>query len=167
MTVARRTRPVVALRAAVVAAAGIAIGCTDPTLGARTQRTHRVVEKGPYQSVYGTNGKLVRLLQDRNGDRTADAIIHYSPSGEVRQAEIDADLDGVIDRWEYFEEGKLIRVGFPGEKPGVPAYWDRVGPTGVAMQREYDADGDGLIDRIQPGIAPPPSVSVGQPRSRR
>lgn len=149
MTLARRTRPVVALRAAVVAAAGIAIGCTDPTLGARTQRTHRVVEKGPYQSVYGSDGKLVRLLQDRNGDRMADAIVLYSPTGKVRQAEVDADLDGVIDRWEYFEEGVLVRVGTSRRQPGIPDYWERISSVGAVKQREYDDDGDATIDRVE------------------
>ena len=155
MRLARRNGPLVAFWAAVVVAVVIAPGCTDPTLGARTHTTHRVVEKGLYQSVYGSDGKLVRLLQDRNGDRTADAIVHYSPSGKLRQAEIDGNLDGTIDRWEYFEDGKLIRVGFAREKPGVAAYWERVGPDGVAVQREYDDNEDGTIDRMQ--LLPPPA----------
>lgn len=132
--------------------AGVALAaCQDPTL--RTPPPYFLIEKGPYQSLYGTHGKIERLLHDRNGDRVADAVIIYGLDGKVRQAEIDSDLDRVIDRWEYFDRGVLARLGFTRYTPGVPDYWEVVGPGGTVTRREYDDDGDGVVDRSEP---PPP-----------
>ena len=107
---------------ALIAAAG---GCRDPTLREPVSSPYLLVEKGPYQSLYDEAGRLERLVYDQDGDRTADAVILYGPDGQLRQAEIDTDLDRVIDRWEYFEKGLLVRL-------------------------EYDDDGDGRVDRSEP-----------------
>ena len=125
-------------------------GCKDPTLRNPSPRPYLLVEKGPYQSFYGPDGKIDRLVHDRNGDRTADAVILYGPDGKVRQAELDTNLDKVIDRWEYFDGDLLVRVGFTRHTPGVPDYWDVVAPDGTVTGREYDDDGDGEADRSEP-----------------
>jgi hypothetical protein len=103
--------------------AAVAFGCHDPTLRTPVPRTYFLVEKGPYQSLYGADRRIERLLYDRDGDRIADAVILYSPDGTVRQAEIDTDLDRMVDRWEYFEGGALVRLGFDDNGDGTP---DRV-----------------------------------------
>ena len=100
--------------------AAVAFGCHDPTLREPAPRTYFLVEKGPYQSLYGADDRIERLLYDRNGDRIADAIILYAPDGTVRQAEIDTDLDRTVDRWEYFEGGVLVRLGFDDNGDGTP-----------------------------------------------
>jgi hypothetical protein len=124
-------------------------GCQDPTLRSATPPPYLLVEKGPYQSLYGRDGKIERLVYDRNGDGTADAVILYGPDGKIRLAEIDTDLDKVIDRWEYFESGVLVRVGFTRQVKGVPDRWDLVGPSGAITGREYDDDGDGKAERSE------------------
>lgn len=100
-------------------------GCDDPTL--RNRERYRLLEKGPYQSLYGEGGKIERLLYDRDGDRVADAVILYAPDGTVRAAEIDTDLDRVIDRWEHFEGGVLIRVEVDEDADGTPDRTTTVG----------------------------------------
>jgi len=124
--------------------------CQDPTLANTSPPPYLLVEKGPYQSLYGPDGKIERLVYDRNGDGTADAVILYGPDGKVRLAEIDTDLDKVIDRWEYFESGVLVRVGFTRSARGVPDYWDVLASDGSIIRREYDDDGDGKVDRSEP-----------------
>lgn len=111
---ARRILPLLALSGAALN------GCHDPTLRERTPRPYALVEKGPYQSLYGADRRIERLLYDRDGDRIADAVILYAPDGTVRQAEIDTDLDRRIDRWEYFEGGVLVRLGFDDDGDGTP-----------------------------------------------
>ena len=59
-------------------------------------------------------------------------------------------LDKVIDRWEYFEDGVLVRIGYSRFKPGVPDHWDVVAPDGSLLRRDYDDDGDGKVDRSEP-----------------
>src|SRR5947209_1161543 len=109
-----------------VALAVLLSGCRDPTLRNPSPPPYLLVEKGPYQSLYGPDGKIERLVYDRNGDGTADAVILYGPDGKVRLAEIDTDLDKVIDRWEYFDHGVLLRVGFTRSRRGEPDYWEVV-----------------------------------------
>jgi antitoxin component YwqK of YwqJK toxin-antitoxin module len=125
-------------------------GCQDPTLSKKSPPPYLLVEKGPYQSLYGPDGRIERLVYDRNGDRVADAVILYDPDGKVRRAEIDTDLDQIIDRWEYFENGVLVRVGFTRSRRSEPDYWEVVAPDGSIIRREYDDDGDGKVDRTEP-----------------
>ena len=125
-------------------------GCSDPTLADSSPPPYTLVEKGPYQSLYGPDGKIERLVYDRNGDGTADAVVFYGPDGKMRLAQIDTDLDKVIDRWEYFDDGVLVRIGLTRFKPGVPDYWEVVAPDGSLVRREYDDDGDGRVDRTEP-----------------
>lgn len=124
-------------------------GCEDPTTR-RPPRPYLLVEKGPYQSLYGRDDKIDRILYDRDGDRVADAVIVYDGDGKVLRAEIDTDLDHVIDRWEYFDRGVLVRLGLTRRTPGVPDQWDVVTRTGTLTRREYDDDGDGTADRSEP-----------------
>jgi hypothetical protein len=125
-------------------------GCQDPTLSNPSPPPYLLVEKGPYQSLYGPDGKIERLVYDRNGDGTADAVILYGPDGKISLAQIDTDLDKVIDRWEYFDKGVLVRIGFTRSTRGMPDYWDVVAPGGAIIRREYDDDGDGKVDRSEP-----------------
>ncbi len=110
-----------------VLAGAVFTGCHDPTLREPAPEPFLLVEKGPYQSLYFADGKIERLLYDRDGDRVADAVILYAPDGTVREAEIDTDLDKVIDRWEHFERGVLVRVEVDDNRDGTP---DRATPVG-------------------------------------
>ena len=125
-------------------------GCQDPTLSKKSPPPYLLVEKGPYQSLYGPDGKIERLVYDQNGDGVADAVILYGPDGKIRLAEIDTDLDKVIDRWEYFDNGVLVRVGFTRSQRGEPDYWEVVAPDGSIIRRDYDDGGDGKVDRSEP-----------------
>jgi hypothetical protein len=133
-----------------VALVAAAPGCRDPTLRQPSPSPYLLVEKGPYQSLYDEAGRIERLVHDQDGDRTADAVVLYGPDGQVRQAEIDTDLDRVIDRWEYFDNGVLVRLGYTRHRPGVPDYWEVVAADGTPTGREYDDDGDGRVDRAEP-----------------
>jgi hypothetical protein len=127
----------------------LAVACQDPTLRQPLPQVFRLVEKGPYQSLYGADGRIVRLVYDRNGDGVADAVLVYDSGGNVQEASLDTDLDAVIDRWEYFEAGVLVKVGFSRRRRGAPDTWDLL--TGGALTvREYDDDGDGSVDRREP-----------------
>ena len=77
-------------------------------------------------------------------------MILYGSDGKMRLAEIDTDFDKVIDRWEYFDNGVLVRVGFTRSNRGAPDHWDVVAPDGSIVRREYDDNGDGKADRSEP-----------------
>jgi hypothetical protein len=107
-------------------------------------------EKGPYQGVYGPDGRIIRLLYDQNGDRKADMVTLFYANGSPRQVEIDTDLDGVVDRWQYFApNGVRERDGWARRKPGRVDLWEYTDDKGRLTRREFDDDGDGRLDRIE------------------
>ncbi len=98
-------------------------GCDVGETSVRLPGGYRLVQKQQYQALYGPSGKIERLLQDRNQDGRADAVILYYPNGNPQRGEIDTDGDGRVDRWEYFwTDGTLEKV-------------------------DLDANGDGRVDR--------------------
>jgi len=48
--------------------------------------------------------------QDSNADGKPDAKIYFNAKGEKVRAESDIDLNGKIDTWEYYRDGRLSRV---------------------------------------------------------
>lgn len=108
---------------------GVAVGllalaaCDVAETSRRLPAGYRLVQKQQYQALYSPSGKIERLLEDRNGDGRADAVILYYSNGKPRLGELDTDGDGRVDRWEhFFTDGKLEKV-------------------------DLDTDGDGKIDR--------------------
>lgn len=105
-------------------------------------------EKGPYQAIYGPDGTITRLLYDGNGDRIADVVTLFDPTGARRQTETDTDHDGVVDRWQFFaRSGNVEKEAVARRKPGTPDLWLYHVSPGV--RRELDEDGDGVVDRIE------------------
>lgn len=106
----------------------LALGCGRPP---ETPR-FRLIEKGRYQALYGSEGRLLRVLEDRNGDRVADAVVLCGPDGKPRLGEIDTDLDGRVDRWEVFGSGgELEKVGTSPDRSGRPQVWESPEPAGA------------------------------------
>ncbi len=115
----RTTAGAAATTVAMVVALGLglsAVGCEKPPYDGPPGV---LWEKGPYQAVYDEDGKLVRLLQDSNGDKVADAVILYE-NGQPVRGELDTDLDGAVDKWEYLEDGVLVRVEYDTDRDGKP-----------------------------------------------
>lgn len=110
----------------------------------------RLVEKGPYQALYGSDGRLQRLVYDRNADGRAEVVTLFAPTGKPLRAEIDTDGDAVVDRWEYFRtDGALEKVGLSRLKNGKPDEWHYPDAAGALARREFDDDGDGAVDRTE------------------
>jgi hypothetical protein len=82
----------------------------------------RLVQKGPYQALYGPTGRLERVLRDDNGDGTADAIVLYGEGGQAQRVELDTNGDHVIDRRERLRPDGTVA---PGEDANIKA--DRTG----------------------------------------
>lgn len=100
-----------------IAAVGTALGLVALSGCARVAPSHRLpggyrlIQKQQFQALYGPDGSIVRLLQDRNHDGRAEAVIVYRPNGTPERGELDTDEDGVVDRWEHFRaDGTLERV---------------------------------------------------------
>jgi hypothetical protein len=84
-----------------------------------------LVQKQQFQALYDANGRIVRLLQDRNHDGRAEVVVVYYPNGKPQRGEVDTDEDGVVDRWEYFRsDGSLEKVGVSRARNGTPDTWE-------------------------------------------
>ena len=112
-------------------------------------RTH-LVEKGPFQALYGPDGRLERVAYDRNGDRRAEIVTFFSPAGTALRAQIDSNDDGVVDRWEHYgPDGRIAKLGVARKTPGRPDTWSYPDGFGGVGRREYDDDGDGRPERSE------------------
>ena len=121
--------------AALLAAA--AAGCAAPPAPSAARGDFHLVERGRYQALYDGRGRIVRLLQDEDGDGRADAQILYWPNGLPRQGELDTDRDGRIDRWEVFgTDGKLQRIGTATGGAAAPQVWEHLDAQGRVTWRE-------------------------------
>ena len=139
------------LRHALAALALPALACGTPPASSPAARP-ALYEKGPYQLLYGPDGRLLRLLYDGNGDGTADVVTLYGPDGKPTLAQVDTDLDGVVDRWEHFGPGGVLeKVGTSGHKTGRPDAWFYPDAAGAIRRRDFDDDRDGTVDRIETG----------------
>ena len=79
--------------------------------GRRIPGGYTLMQKADFQALYDEDGRIVRLLQDRNRDGRAEAVLVYYPNGKPQRGEIDTDEDGVVDRWEYYRtDGSLEKV---------------------------------------------------------
>ncbi|HLA76754.1 MAG TPA: hypothetical protein VJU18_04135 [Vicinamibacteria bacterium] len=104
----------------------VLLACRPPSEAPR----FRLVEKGRYQALYGAEGRLLRVLEDRNGDRVADAVVLCGPDGRPRRGEIDTDLDGRVDRWEVLgPDGDLESVGSSPDASDQPQVWQSPPPA--------------------------------------
>jgi hypothetical protein len=128
--------------------AAFSVGCNarGPSRAAQAY----LFQKGAYQAIYGPNGRLLRLLSDGNGDGIADVNAVYDPGNGLLQAvETDSDLDGIVDRWDYYERAFRVKTAVSRSRPGVPDFWEHVDKRGVLTRREVDENGDGVVDRSE------------------
>ena len=95
------------------------IGCGGTGSAKRLPAGYRLVQKDDFQALYGPDGRIVRLLYDRNHDGRAEGSIVYRPNGKPERGELDTDEDGAIDRWEhFFTDGPLERVDVDANRDG-------------------------------------------------
>ena len=94
-------------------------GCGADAPARRLPEGYRLVQKEDFQALYGPDGRIVRLLQDRDRDGRAEAQVLYRRDGRPEVGELDADGDGAVDRWEHFRfDGKLDRVDVDVNRDG-------------------------------------------------
>ena len=96
------------------------LGCASPESQRQLAGGFKLVQKDQFQALYGPDGRIVRLLHDRNHDGRADGVIVYRPNGKPERGELDTDEDGAIDRWERFRfDGTLDRVDVDTNRDGT------------------------------------------------
>jgi len=94
-------------------------GCGGAESGHRLPGGYRLIQKDQFQALYGPEGRIERLLHDRNRDGRAEAVVVYRPNGTPERGELDTDEDGRVDRLEHFRaDGTLDRVEIDTNRDG-------------------------------------------------
>ncbi len=92
-------------------------------------------------------GRLELLTYDSNDNGTID-VWTYMDGTAVLRAEVDANEDGLIERWEYYaEDQRLEKVGFSRANDGIVDGWAYEGADGSISRVELSTLRDGSIDR--------------------
>ncbi len=63
-----------------------------------------------------------RVESDTNGDGVLDRWEFYE-EGEIVRAETDRDFDGIVDEWLYFEGGQIMKGERDMDGDGKPDTW--------------------------------------------
>lgn len=123
------------------------------------------------------NGRVARTEADSNGDGKVDTKIFYERGQPIRS---ERDMGGHStpahwqpDRWEYFENGRMVRMGTDVNGDGVVDRWDRdvntrpqLGSTREAANGdELGADGASAAPPAAP--ATPPAAAPAPAPARR
>jgi hypothetical protein len=94
-------------------------GCAGAESARALPGGYRLVQKDQFQALYGPDGRIERLLHDRNRDGRAEAVVVFRPDGTPERGEIDTDEDGRVDRWEYFRaDGTVERIDVDRNRDG-------------------------------------------------
>lgn len=95
---------------------------------------------------YDQTGKLQLLTYDSKGTGKPDTW-SYMDGAKVIRIEIDADGDGVVDRWEYYgADQKLEKVGTSTANDGRVDTWSYP-PEGGIVRVERSTKRDGRVDQ--------------------
>ena len=78
------------------------------------------------------NGRVVRTELDDDGDGRVDTKVYYDEDGVATRTERDlagrsTASDWHPDRWEYYEDGRMVRMGTDVDGDGRVDRWDRDG----------------------------------------
>lgn len=121
-----------------------------PTITGEDGREYVLLARGPHTPIWGTDGQLIRIEYDRNGDGQPDQVAHHNGARLPSLVEDDDDFDGRTDRWaEYDAAGRLERVGVSRSGEQKPDMWIYPDAQGNPKRRAYDDDGDGDVERAE------------------
>lgn len=93
-------------------------------------------------------GRVVRTEIDENGDGRVDLKIFYDDAGAALRTERDMQGRSTAetwrpDRWEYFEDGRMVRMGTDLDGDGRVDRWDR-------DQQHAPEPGEGGMSDVDP-----------------
>jgi hypothetical protein len=101
------------------------------------------------QPLYDTRGKLRLLVFDSDRNGRPDMWSYMNGSSVVR-IEIDANGDGVVDRWEYYGANRAIeKVGTSRLDNGTVDTWSYPNAAGQTGRVERSTSSDGRITRTE------------------
>jgi antitoxin component YwqK of YwqJK toxin-antitoxin module len=96
---------------------------------------------------YDEAGKLLKVGFSRKDDGKPDAWAYAGADGSVERVEVSSKSDEkIIDRWEFYKGGQLVRVEEDTNADGRVNVWETY-EGGALKTTTFDEDGDGRPDR--------------------
>ena len=116
-------------------------------------RVRRDTNKDGFEDLvaeYGSDGRLKRVALDENRDGKPEiqGLYDQGKLGRVvKETQADTDDNGRIDRWERYEDGRLLEIRSDNDGDGRADQWERFDHSGRLISIGYDTDRDGKPDR--------------------
>jgi hypothetical protein len=98
---------------------------------------------------------LVRAEEANGPDGKTITRREFYTNGVIARVEEDTDFDGRVDKWEYYEQGALVRMDLDLTGRGAPDRRFLYRADGSLDHVEVDASGSGHF------VAAPPTASAG------
>ena len=68
-------------------------------------------QNGHFETVqYYKNALMLRYEQDKNQDGRPDTLVHFNDKGKRKKVSIDTNIDGKMDQWQFYTDGRLVRM---------------------------------------------------------
>lgn len=119
---------------------------------------------------YDDEGSPIREEADRNFDGKMDTITYYEGGNIIRQ-EIDTNGNGKIDMKVFFENGKPIRAERDRAGRSTPGHWKpdtwEYYEDGRLVRVGVDVNGDGQVDRWDRNEALSKEIEAKQAKEKK
>ncbi len=94
-------------------------------------------------------GRLTQLSYDANHNGRPDSVAEMDGT-RIRRIQVDTDENGVVDRWDYYDEQRrLTKIGWSRKRDGVEDAWTYRDASGEVSRIEIAAKRKGRIDRVE------------------
>lgn len=94
---------------------------------------------------YDPEGELVKVGVSRRGE-VEDLWVYPGPDQQPARQEYDDDGDGLVERAEVIQDGRVVQVEVDADRDGRIDRWQDWSPGRLATEK-LDTDGDGAPDR--------------------
>lgn len=95
---------------------------------------------------YDDRQKLEKVGFSLPDDGLPNAWMHHGPDGRLIMIEVSSRADRIVNRWEYYENGVMVRVEEDTNMDTVVDRWSTY-MNGILTGVERDEDGDGRPDQ--------------------
>ena len=89
--------------------------------------------------------RRVKIGFSLDGTGPLDAWQYWGADGQLQEIRLSRRGDGVVDRWEFYDQGQLARVEEDANHDGRVDRWLTY-EAGILLEEAVDRDGDGRPD---------------------
>jgi hypothetical protein len=126
---------------------GGAAGKGNPGTPGVARATPPETDADGFRPVY-EGGRLVRRERDAQGDGRPDTILYYAADGQLERREDSSRLDGRMDMWTHYANGKAVRKESDTRGTGQVDLWIHYDESGNVVRAESLVEKDVKLTQI-------------------